>query len=38
MSANELAFLITAIGAISLFGGALAWACWMESREQKKRL
>ena len=38
MSTNELAFLIAAISAFSLFGGSLAWASWMESREQKKRL
>ena len=37
MSANELAFLIASISAFTLFGGILAWASWMESREQKNR-
>jgi len=36
MSTNELVFLIVAVGAFSLFGGILGWACWMESREQKR--
>jgi hypothetical protein len=37
MSANEMLFLIAALGAFSLFGGVLAWASWMESHERKKR-
>jgi hypothetical protein len=35
MSTNELVFLILAVGAISVFGGVLAWASWMESRGRK---
>lgn len=37
MSANEMAFLVLAVTAFTLFGGILAWASWMEIREQKKR-
>ncbi len=35
MSTNEMAFLIAAVSAFTLFGGVLAWASWTESREQK---
>jgi hypothetical protein len=35
MSTGEIAFLALAVGAITLFGGALAWASWMESRDAK---
>jgi len=35
MSNNEIAFLILALGAFSLFGGVLAWASWMESRAKR---
>lgn len=38
MSVNEIAILIVSVGAFSLLGGALAWACWMERRERKARL
>lgn len=34
---NGTAFLVLAIGAFSLFGGVLAWASWMEYRENKQR-
>jgi len=34
MSTNEIAFLALAISALTIFGGALAWASWMESREK----
>lgn len=37
MIANEVSFVILALGAFSLFGGVLAWASWMESREKKHR-
>ena len=32
MSTNELAFVILAVGALTLFAATLAWASWMESR------
>jgi len=35
MSGNEFAFLILALGAFTLLGGALAWASWMESRAKR---
>ena len=31
------AFLLLAISAFSLFGGVLAWACWMEGRDNKRK-
>jgi hypothetical protein len=31
-------FLALSIGAITLFGGVLAWASWMESREAKQKV
>lgn len=37
MSTTELSFLIAAVSAFSLFGIVLAWASWMESREQGNR-
>ena len=37
MSVNEIAFLTAIVSAFVLFGGALAWASWMEGRAQKKR-
>ena len=36
MSGGELAFLVLAIGALTLFGGVLAWASWMESRAKRR--
>jgi len=35
MSTNEMAFLVFAVSAFAVFGGVLAWACWMEWRENK---
>ena len=32
MTTTELGFLIMAVGALTVFGGALGWASWMESR------
>ena len=37
MPVNDAVFLAAIVGAFVLFGGALAWASWMESRAQKKR-
>ncbi|HET7084596.1 MAG TPA: hypothetical protein VFI23_07495 [Rhizomicrobium sp.] len=37
MQPGEIAFLMVAVGAISLFGGVLAWASWMEWRDKKKK-
>lgn len=36
MSTNEMAFLVFAAGAFVVFGGVLAWACWMEWREKNQ--
>ncbi len=35
MSNGEIAFLCMAVGAITLFGGVLAWASWMEARDNR---
>jgi hypothetical protein len=35
MSTNELAFLAFAISALTIFGGTLGWASWMESRVKR---
>jgi hypothetical protein len=35
MSTNEIAFLALVLGALSLFGGVLGWATWMEYRASK---
>lgn len=32
MTSSELAFLILAVSAFTLFGGVLAWATWIEGR------
>lgn len=37
MNTNEIAFLILALSAFSLFGGVLAWASWMESRSGSRK-
>ena len=37
MLTGEQGFLLLAISAFSLFGGVLAWACWMESRDNKRK-
>ena len=36
MSVGNIIFLCIAVGAITLFGGVLAWASWMEWREKKQ--
>jgi multidrug resistance efflux pump len=36
MTAGEIGFLVLAIGAITLFGGVLGWASWMEWRALKR--
>lgn len=36
MSTNEIAFLVLAFSAFSLFGGVLGWASWMESRTNQR--
>jgi hypothetical protein len=35
MSTNEMAFLVFVASAFTVFGGVLAWASWMEWRENK---
>ena len=37
MSTNEIAFLVLALSAFSLFGGVLGWASWMESRARGRK-
>jgi hypothetical protein len=37
MQPGEIGFLVFAVGAISLFGGVLAWASWMEWRDSKRK-
>ena len=37
MRPEEMAFLCVAVGAISLFGGVLGWASFMEWRETRAR-
>lgn len=37
MSAGDIAFLCMTVGAITIFGAVLAWASWMETREQKRK-
>jgi hypothetical protein len=37
MQSGEIAFLMFVMGAISLFGGVLAWASFMEWRGEKKK-
>ncbi|HWU55839.1 MAG TPA: hypothetical protein VN175_10080 [Rhizomicrobium sp.] len=37
MQSGEIAFLAVAVGAISVFGGVLAWASWMEWRAAKAK-
>ena len=32
MTATEIAFLVMAVSAFSLFGSVLGWASWKESR------
>ena len=35
MSTNEMGFLVFVASAFTVFGGVLAWASWMEWRENK---
>jgi hypothetical protein len=37
MSLGNVFFLCIAVGAITLFGGVLAWASWMEARDEKRK-
>ena len=37
MHPEDIEFLCVAVGAISLFGGVLAWASFMEWREARAR-
>jgi hypothetical protein len=37
MSTNEIAFLVLAVGALTLLAGVLGWASWMESRAKGQR-
>ncbi len=37
MQPGDIAFICVAVGAITLFGGVLAWASWMEWRGAKKK-
>jgi len=36
MTGPEFSFLLVVVGALSLFGGALAWASWEDSRSSRK--
>jgi hypothetical protein len=36
MSTSEIAFLCLVVGALTLFGGVLAWASWDESRARRR--
>ena len=36
MPIGDIIFLCVVVGALTLFGGVLAWACWMEAREKKQ--
>ena len=36
MSASDMGMLALFVGAFAVFGGALAWASWMESRPRPK--
>lgn len=35
MSTQEISFLVLVVGALFVFGGVLAWASWMESRDTR---
>jgi uncharacterized membrane protein len=37
MPVESIAFLALVIGALSLFGGVLAWASWMEWRQDRRK-
>jgi hypothetical protein len=36
MTAMEMGYLALIVGALTLFGGALAWASWTESRNTSR--
>ncbi len=36
MTGSEFSFLLVVVGALSLFGGALAWASWEDARNSRK--
>ncbi len=38
MSAQEISFLVLVVGALVLFGGALGWATWIESRNARGKI
>jgi hypothetical protein len=38
MSTQEISFLILVVGALLLFGGALGWASWIESRNTRRKI
>lgn len=37
MTAGNIVFLCIAVGGLTLFGGVLAWASWMEGRPRKPK-
>jgi len=37
MTKSGLEFVVFVIGALSLFGGVLGWASWMEWRDNKRK-
>ncbi len=37
MSVEDIAFLALVVGALSLFGGVLAWASWMEGHDKRRK-
>jgi hypothetical protein len=37
MTTSDIEFLVLAVGALSLFGSVLAWASWMEARDDKRK-
>lgn len=36
MTTGELGMLILIVGALTLFGGVLAWASWQETRDRRR--
>lgn len=36
MTTAEMGMLALIVGALALFGGALAWASWQEARQRRK--
>ena len=37
MLAGNILFLCIAVGSLALLGGVLAWASWMEAREERQK-